>query len=203
MIKKYLLNTFAVVAGAISVIVAFFNSGVELNTQGPGFWVAAVLATCAAVLLLWLEWSDFFKVRPKRYEPKSVEIKEYMRKWLNSGGRALVLSRDLTWVGSREQQVLEEKAARGELEVLVERSTAASEALSAKGATVHVYSHLGFAPKSRFTIIDYEKDGARVAIGKVRNNKHLITEHHNSDDDVFVLVNDLKNAILSSCKQVQ
>ncbi|MFN3608182.1 MAG: hypothetical protein ACK4Y9_03875 [Hyphomonas sp.] len=200
MLAKYVANTFGVATSGISLCVAFFVSGGGLENQGVVFWSAVLFATIVSVVLIIMQWEEYYRLKPKSYDVRSLDINTYMRSWLQSGGRALILSRDLTWVGSKELAILEKKARQNELEILVESSNDTVRKLESAGATVHIYKCLGFTPSSRFTIIDYDKNGARVAVGKVRGTKHLITEHHNNNDDVFVLATDLKNSILAGCR---
>lgn len=46
----------------------------------------------------------------------------------------------------------------------------------------------GYKPKSRFTVLDYEKTGSRVLIGYPSNGEHLIDEFNDSDKAIVDLV---------------
>jgi hypothetical protein len=101
-----------------------------------------------------------------------------MHKWLSSGGLAAVFSRDLSWVkpGSEVDKLLTDKATHQELILFVSKHTEITKRLRAEGGVVHTYpSH--YSPSSRFTIIDYKKNGARIAVGANEDGKHTIRKY--------------------------
>ena len=83
--------------------------------QQPAPWVRAAMVALIA-LALYVTVADVIKDRaaqPKRYGLNSPDIVAYMTRWLGSGGRAAVFSRDLSWAaGGPPAELLEAKAPR-------------------------------------------------------------------------------------------
>jgi hypothetical protein len=66
------------------------------------------------------------------------------------------------------------------------------------GATIVVYQSLNYTPLSRFTITNYGRDDAKVAVGKsMSNGNHLIEVYGNGEHPYFQVANDLINVINS------
>ncbi len=103
-----------------------------------------------------------------------------------------MFSRDLSWVapGSDEERILEGKARKNELVLFVGSDIPIARRLMELGATVYTHCK-GFTPQSRFTIIDYQKDGARVAIGVVEGGRHVLREYDSRQPNTVVLASDL------------
>jgi hypothetical protein len=90
----------------------------------------------------------------------------------------------LTWAAdgsSRTGQVLTAKAKAGELTLFLESEIPFARTLKSCGAEVYTYP-TGFVPKSRFTILDHGKVGAKVAVGYRQDDSHIIEEHSLSGD---------------------
>lgn len=151
-------------------------------------WVLVAVA----IITIIIDVRNFNTKKPLRFTPNSKEVKEYMCTWLKSGGRAAVFSRDLSWAerNSEAEKILKEKAKRGELVLFVHVQTEIVSELQKLGANVHQY-HKTFEPKARFTIVDYGRDGARLAIGLVEDKKHTIREYDARHPNVMALANDL------------
>ncbi len=60
------------------------------------------------------------------------------------------------------------------------------------------YGHLNYVPATRFTIIDFEKQGARVAVGLHLNGNHVIKEYRDGDDPFYPISEDLVRLLLVS-----
>lgn len=145
-----------------------------------------------AVILTLVDAAYYWKARPKRFPLNSHRIKEYMAKWLDSGGRSTVFSRDLSWADENVvASLLQKKAGEGELIIFAGRRTNLLADLVSLGADVYDYSHLNFVPKARFTIVDFEKEGARLAIGIPENGTHVIYEYGPRDQAMMALAVDL------------
>lgn len=193
------LRTLGVLFSVVTLSLSAYES--VFKTAGVENWkkylfLAAILI---AMVLVLIDWWSYNRNKPKKYGLNSSSINEYMKEWLQKGGRCLILSRNMSWVQDAELELLKSKATAGDLELLVGEKNSVISELEKDGARVFDYSLLNFVPSSRFTIIDYEKSGEQIAIGKGRDGKHLITEHSKNDDDVFVLAKDLKNALKAAC----
>jgi hypothetical protein len=145
-----------------------------------------------ALILSTIDTVYYWKSRPMRFALNSHPIKEYMAKWLNSGGRSAVFSRDLSWADEKVvADLLQKKARGGELIIFAGRRTNLLESLVTLGAEVYDYSNLQFVPKARFTIVDYGKEGARLAIGFPEDGRHVIYEYGPRDQAMMALALDL------------
>lgn len=147
-----------------------------------------------ALILSTIDAAYYWRARPKHFALNSQPIKDYMAKWLNSGGRSAVFSRDLSWADEDAvANLLQEKARKGELIIFAGRQTDLLSSLIDSGAEVFNYKDLRFVPKARFTIVDYEKEGARLAIGFQEDGKHVIYEYGPRDHAMMALAGDLVN----------
>lgn len=147
-----------------------------------------------ALVLSIVDAAHYWRTKPKGFVLNSKPIKEYMATWLNSGGRSAVFSRDLSWADvDTVDNLLQEKARKGELIIFAGRQTELLRTLIESGAEVYNYNNLRFVPKARFTIVDYEKEGARLAIGFQEDGKHVVYEYGPRDHAMMALAGDLVN----------
>jgi hypothetical protein len=182
------ISTMGTVITAASVMLAS-------NTSIP-FIIQALLfgLILLALILSIADAAYYWRARPKHFALNSKPIKKYMANWLNSGGRSAVFSRDLSWADEDSvANLLQEKAHRRELIIFVGRQTELTRSLIDLGAEVFNYNNLHFVPKARFTIVDYEKEGARLAIGFQENGTHVIYEYGPRDHAMMALAGDLVN----------
>jgi hypothetical protein len=123
---------------------------------------------------------------------------------LADAGRTAVFTRDMSWVGnpSEAMSLLEKKAEAGELVLFVGRETDLTRKLSSLSAEVISYESLGFIPKSRFTIVNHERAGERLAIGLGEDGKHVIREHTDHNREVLALATDLVELAKASGRRV-
>ncbi len=155
----------------------------------------AVLFLLLTIGLLVLE----FKARPPQTvyaKEDSAGIRAYMEQWIAKGGRVAIWSRDLTWANTPSvKDRLLEKAHNNELVLCVPQATPLSNELSNAGAEVRVYAAGNYAPASRFTIIDFGKQGARVAVGRAQGDFHIIDEFDATTHPAFYLAQDLVDLV--------
>jgi hypothetical protein len=151
--------------------------------------VVLSFALCCAALFA--EWSEFERRRPIVLKGKRA-IRDYMYGWLSQGGRAAVFSRDLSWVEDEQMiELLESKARRSELIVTVPHASGVLDRLREAGATINVYGDSDFELQSRFTIVNYGRSDARVAIGRSAGREHLVEEVGAGDSSAFAMANDI------------
>ena len=118
-------------------------------------------------------------------------IRDYMFRWIKNGGRVAIWTRDMSWVNDQEMKnMLRGKAEADELIVCLPRETTLSQWLGSAGAEVIAYGSLE-SPTSSFTIVNYDRNGSRVAVGRPEGSLHIIQEFSVSDAHVFQLANDL------------
>lgn len=148
-----------------------------------------------------LDVFDTFKAVPKNFKDGSPKIVDYMRRWVSKPGRTVIFSRDLTWANDAgAKNALCAKAKNGELTVLVEAENAITAELKAAGAEIVSYGGLGHIPRSRFTIIGFKKDGARVAIGALIDGRHVIEDFQSGAHPLFSVTEDLVQFLINSQK---
>jgi hypothetical protein len=139
-----------------------------------------------------------YKNRPKRYK-NAEEINEYMFRWISNIGRIVIFTRDMTWTNEqRIKDKLIEKSRNKELIVCMPKANEFANELKEKGASIVEYNHLNFEPQSRFTIVQYGRNDAKVAIGKSYKKYHLIEEFENGDHPLFHVAQDLVNILIKA-----
>jgi hypothetical protein len=121
-----------------------------------------------------------------------------MRKWVSSGGRVVIFSRDMTWADEpATRNLLRDKARRNELTVCLEHAISLTDELKQDGATIITYGELVHVPQSRFTIVDFGREGARVAVGVRNGNVHIIQEFQSGIDPLFALADDMVKFLMA------
>jgi hypothetical protein len=178
--------------GPLGLVVGMLALIVPVNEFNPTLKIALAIVIVFLLVIYVFEIVRHCKTRPKKYQPNSQDISEYMYRWLNSGGLAAVFSRDLTWVESNAkiEELLLQKSKRNELILYVHKETEIVKKLKENGAVCYTYPS-GYTPNIRFTVIDYGKAGSRVAIGVQENGIHIIREYQMLDFPVANLVKDL------------
>lgn len=195
-----------VLVAQVVAAVAAISGSIASIAQLPGRWglhlfLWIVIALLAISVLM--EFLHYRSTRAKRFPPNSSQIVDYMRVWLSKGGRSAVFSRDLSWGSDRRVKLaLIEKSKRGELLLFVGKDTELTKELRANGAEVYDYSGLDFSPEGRFTIVDYGKAGARIAIGAIVNGGHEIREYDSSDHELYAVANDLVRLAMAAATKL-
>jgi hypothetical protein len=137
------------------------------------------------------EFLEYRRFAPKAYKSQK-KINSYMCKWVSGGGRVAIFSRDMNW--GRDDPIrgiLRAKAERNELIICLERSIDLTEELEGLGAQILTYQDLNHIPRSRFTIVDYGREGARVAVGVHENKGHVIQEFRSGHHPFYAVAEDL------------
>lgn len=181
---------FVVSASYASILSLFLSSASKV---GLAWWQWVLLAASFLFFIIIVGWEiwQHFREAPKRYR-NSADIKKYMCRWVKSGGQTVILSRDMSWVDDTDtMSSLMTKAAAKELTVFLKGHTGVADKLGAAGANVIDYTDLGYTPRSRFTIIDYGRDGSRVAIGVNNNGAHTIQEFRSGVHPLYAVAEDL------------
>jgi hypothetical protein len=167
------------------------------TTDSRHFWHWALLAVFVAstAFIVVLEIVEWAKARPRRLRREG-QIKRYMERWIAQGGRTVIMSRDMSWADEdATKRLLRKKAEHGELVLCLQRDSEQLKYLRDAGATLSTYGHLDFTPRSRFTIIDFEKDGARVAIGVRDKGVQVIQEYQSGSHPLYSVAEDLVRLI--------
>jgi hypothetical protein len=188
-----------ILGGWISILLALIGLWVTFKPDITKFSIfQVVLLTVAVMGILFMVFWDIYshlKRRPKFYRTTK-EIDRYMYAWISQRGRVLIFTRDMSWAISKEiKQLLLDKASKNELEICLPEPTLLATELAAAGAEVHTYESFKDSPYSRFTIIRYGKDDARIAIGRNVNGLHRIDEYSYGSDPVFSIAYDLVRVV--------
>jgi hypothetical protein len=181
--------------GSAVTIYAYVEAAKGLGALRSVMLILLGLALLGVVFADVMKWR---KERAKTFQINAPEIADYMYAWLHRGGRAAIFSRDMSWTRDpRIMSLLREKAERHELILCLPRQVEVATALAAHGAELLLYPDLNHTPQSRFTIIGYGRADARVAVGSIVNNRHVIREFQAGHDPFFAVASDLIEIIRS------
>jgi hypothetical protein len=115
-----------------------------------------------------------------------------MYKWISEGGRVAIWTRDMSWAENPNTlELLLIKAKSHELIICTPKRFSIMDQLIGAGAEVYLYDSLDFVPRSRFTIVQFGREGSRVAIGRREGNCHVIKEYDSSEHPIFTVAEDL------------
>lgn len=195
------VSTIGSFASVLGVIIPSISSSQDIF----GWKLVPIVATVILFLLMVVAAIIVLKsdipTRRYRFDDKK-SIRNYLFNWIKSGGRVVIWTRDMSWVDDEEMtQMLRSKAQAHELILCLPREIEKSDDLKKHGAEVFAYGTLD-APESRFTIVNYGQVGSRVAIGRRRDNLHIIQEFSGADEhpafhmarDLVMLVQERENA---------
>lgn len=198
-----LLGTITAHLISIAGIIRFYFS-LPAASQSELLWqigtVAMVVINVAAIA--W-ETVSHIQSAPKRFRlTQPGKIRRYMIRWLRSGGRSVIFTRDMTWVDETVREILLAKARNRELTICLEHPLPIATELQREGAQVISYGELGVVPRSRYTIVDFGKNGARVAVGGAVHNHHVIQEFRDGEHPFFAVSDDLAKILIAYHRQM-
>jgi hypothetical protein len=200
--SKLISIIFVHVLSIISVMRLYLS--LPQATQAQSLWIGGVTSVSTIIgLAIVYELVAYQKSAPTSIRFfKERRIRSYMRKWLLAGGRTVIFTRDMSWVNTpKVKQVLMDKARKRELIVCIEQMIPLAEELERAGAEVVQYGDLDVAPRSRYTIIDFGKDKARVAVGGGVGKRHIIQEFGNGEHPFFGVADDLARVLIAYKRQ--
>lgn len=189
--KDRLLHTLTII-GALASLSGVAVPG--LASEGSLVLWKLVLLIASLALVLVAIWLVFRSGHPTRVFPvgADADIAQYLYRWIDTGERVVISTRDMSWADTPEMMdLLTRKARAGELTIFLPEKVEKSSALKAEGATVFP---LGKERKlnARFTIVNYQKIGSRVAIGWRSKDCHIIQEFSAADENpTFYLIEDV------------
>lgn len=154
-------------------------------------WVVLCFAILVAIFNVYSDIKLHIRERPKRCK-STRSINAYMEKWIRSGSQVVVFSRDLSWSSDPKiKSLLMQKSSAREITIYLEHMTDDAKLLLDAGANIMLYRESGHVPRSRFTIVDYGLEGARVAIGLKVEGVHTIHEFQSGRDPMFAVAEDM------------
>lgn len=161
--------------------------------QNTPWWAIALIGLFVLLTVSAVIWSLKPDAATHRYRiDDQAGIRNYLYRWIEHGGRVAIWTRDMSWADDdKVAQLLRRKAERGELIICLPREIPKSDELKQSGAEVFAYG-ASQAPDSRFTIVNYEQAGSRVAVGRRSDNRHIIQEFAAADEHpAFYMAYDL------------
>jgi hypothetical protein len=184
--------------GSYISFLGLYLTAFPFDQPRPTWHIVLILAGLSVSLYLsYHDIREYLRSTPKQFQSPQ-QINAYMRSWLQSGGRAVIFTRDMSWAHDEEvREILLQKAARNELTICVEHPIPLANELANAGATVVSYAALGHVPRSRFTIIDFEREGARVAVGGKVHGTHVIQEFQSGQHPIFAIADDLAKILIA------
>lgn len=202
MTNKLLVNIFAEIASYTSLIALAFSFNSDWNNWGLGIWLWVIATSGAIIYILIIRWLEYVRARIKEYPTGSPKIKEYMHDLLKDGGNCAIFTRDMTWGHDEKLKgLLMDKARKNELNVFAPKMSDLVQELEQAGARVFCYSALDVSPQSRFTIANWKRDGAHIAVGRPLGRTHYISEHNYKEEPLFAVAEDLLSMLEKTCRK--
>lgn len=185
-------NILSQIGSIASLCGLIFTLKTDQQSFGGWQWFLVFISILFFIISIYLIISEYLENMPKVFTKKS-DIRDYMYNWIKDGGRVVIFTRDLSWVNDDEMRnLLRNKSRNKECIVCMPKKIDKVAEFENEGATVIEYPSLDYTPLSRFTIINYGRDDAKIAVGKsIENGKHLIEEFGNGEHPYFQVANDL------------
>jgi hypothetical protein len=198
-IKKYQAKFLPIVftAGSFGSMLGVGLPFVPPLPEAP-WWVIALitLAVLSLLIAVVFQLKSGSNVHIYLAEDKK-GIRNYMYKWLKNSGRCAIWTRDMSWGGDQEMvSLLKTKAKTGELIICLPQNVELTNSLQQIGAEIVAYG-ASEAPSTRFTIVEYERAGSRVAVAIRKGNWHVIEEFSAEDHTAFYMAQDLVRLVRS------
>lgn len=195
---KLIFNIFSVLASFASLLSLIFIFKPDNKPWTTILLFLFIVAVFFTILLIIFDIHDHVKNKSglQVNKKKQDKINEYMYNWIKQGENVAIFTRDLSWVqkNNRIKDLLIEKSGKNELNIYMPKKNELVHELEKNGAKIFEYGKYNYLPRSRFTIIHYNKHGSQVAIGGKIGKKHLIKEF-GMDELPYHLANDLINLI--------
>ncbi len=188
-LAKSLIAQIGTLASLLGLFFTIYNSSKSMT----GFqWFLLFTALVLFLLSVYLEIKEHIDNKPKIFTEKN-DIRDYMYRWIKNSGRTAIFTRDMSWVDDDEMRsLLKNKAEKDELIICMPRIIDKVKELQDKGAKVFEYKEISYIPLSRFTITNFGRDDAKVAVGRrLAEKQHLIEEFSAGQHPYFQIANDL------------
>lgn len=138
---------------------------------------AYFLLSIASLYLFVIAFFSFLQDKKKVFKiANKPGINKYLIDYIENGGRTVILSRDLSWINADIIGRIEEKAAKDELIIFLPKENTISRRLS-QHADIRYFGDLitdsaHSIIKSRFTIIQWDSNSARITYPKQDHTHH-------------------------------
>ena len=177
--KNLLITIFGLIGTIIGAISSIKDVCNEDSCRYINIGYIIIVSACI-ICILYCLYEYFLNKRVNKFSlEKKEKIDRFLIKKIKQTGSVAIFSRDFTWVKENSDQynILMKKAKEKELFLFLEEETSVSKKLLDNGASVKIYNNLvqqGFAPKSRFTIINFKGSGKTTLIGCSDDETHTI-----------------------------
>lgn len=146
--------------------------------------------------------------RNEKVYHSDTEVREAMKEIIKCQGKICVMSRDLSWVNEDIIRIMAGK--KDSMLVFAQKSNETTSKLENNGIQVRYYGKYGFEPKTRFTVIRYNRDNPQVAIAKAEHSIRRINKYRHSiyetlpskDNKQDAWINSLAVDMIELCEQV-
>ena len=135
------------------------------------------------------------------------EIKQVMKKLIQTDGQTCIMSRNLTWVDDELEREICEKG--DDIQIFVNRKSRLTERLKNHHVRIKYYGKSGFVPKTRFTVLRYTRNNPQVAIANTQDTvrrgetlTHTIYETSDNGSRHDRWINSLALDMISLCEVV-
>jgi hypothetical protein len=174
--ENSLLNIFTALLAGIGLMVSCFSIS-EFSTI---LIIILVFSGVLIILTIVIECRKIFKQYVFRKDDREA-IAKFMDNFIVCNGEIVIFSNSLSWIDLfRNRKKLEEKAAEKELTIIMPHKNHSADELKRRGAKIYYYDG-EIAPKSRFTIVNYDGIDSSIAIGIQTDGLHRIDVYKTSD----------------------
>jgi len=190
---------FTSICAAASIFGLAFIDGLPL-------WVRILILlfgiACLGVLI-YLEFKDHTPNEKECFSEE--EIKDAMKDIIKTQGKVCIMSRDLSWVDGEIEACLISK--RDSVLIFAQAENELTQRLRNSGIAVRYYGKYNFEPKTRFTVIRYNRANPQVAIANTQDTvrkkgkfKHTIYETGDSGQPQDKWINSLAVDLIALCQ---
>lgn len=135
-------------------------------------WLRIIIGVLGFVCLIVLCYSEFKSdTKNQRICHSDDEIQKAMMQIIRTPGKICIMSRDLSWVNDEIKDCIKRKK---DVLIFAEKETELTLELASSGVRIKLYGKCNFEPKTRFTIIGYNRNNPQVAIA---NTQHTIRKN--------------------------
>ena len=135
------------------------------------------------------------------------DVNDAMKDIIESQGNICIMSRDLSWVNYDIAASLVHK--KENVLIFAQSRNEITEELVNQGVKIKFYGNTGFEPKTRFTIIRYNRNDPQVAIANIKNSirkkrkfRHIIYQTCSSGNPQDEWINSLAIDMVNLCNAV-
>ena len=188
--RDRILPLFTIIGSLASVLA--FVIPLLFSSEITSWWMIVLIVMFVILMLASIALITKFGPTTRVYSVEDkLGIRNYMFRWIKNGRRVAIWTRDMSWVEDEEMELmLRHKAESQELIICLPTATDTSDVLKQSGAELLTYGTLD-PPAASFTIVNYDREGSRVAVGRRMGNQHIIQEFSAGDNSTFHMARDL------------